>query len=131
MGIAAGMLDGLGLSALKGALMARGTRELARLVRAMGGNELTIYGLCHLGDYEATLFSKHSNNRRFGEAFTSGARFDKLAEGVATLKALRLLSSKHDVELPICDSIHKIVYGSFDPATILKELFLRPLKSEI
>ena len=33
VGIAAGMLDGLGLSTLKGALMARGTREIARLIR--------------------------------------------------------------------------------------------------
>ena len=33
VGIAAGMLDGLGLSTLKGALMARGTREIARRFR--------------------------------------------------------------------------------------------------
>ena len=39
VGIAAGMLDGLGLSTLKGALMARGTREIARLIDALGGNE--------------------------------------------------------------------------------------------
>ena len=37
IGIAAGMLDGLGLSSLKGALMSRGTREIARLIQAMGG----------------------------------------------------------------------------------------------
>ena len=51
-------IDGLGYSSLKGALMARGTREISRLIKAMGGNELTAYGLTHLGDYEATLFSK-------------------------------------------------------------------------
>ena len=67
VGIAAGMLDGLNLSSLKGALMSRGTREIARLIKAMGGNELSAYGLCHLGDYEATLFSQYSHNRRFGE----------------------------------------------------------------
>ncbi len=72
MGIAAGLLDGKGLSSLKGALMARGAREIARLIRAMGGNELSAYGLCHLGDYEATLFSPHSHNRRFGEAVARG-----------------------------------------------------------
>lgn len=32
VGIAAGMLDGKGLSSLKGALMSRGTREVARLI---------------------------------------------------------------------------------------------------
>jgi glycerol-3-phosphate dehydrogenase (NAD(P)+) len=66
IGIAAGMLDGLNYSSLKGSLMARGTREISRLVSVMGGSDLTIYGLSHLGDYEATLFSMHSNNRKFG-----------------------------------------------------------------
>ena len=65
IGIAAGMLDGMNVSSLKGALMSRGTREISRLIKAMGGNELSAYGLCHLGDYEATLFSKYSHNRRF------------------------------------------------------------------
>ena len=51
MGIAAGMLDGGGYTTLKGPLMARGAREVARLIKAMGGSELSAYGLCHLGDY--------------------------------------------------------------------------------
>ena len=37
IGIAAGMLDGAGIGTLKGALMSRGTREIARLIVAMGG----------------------------------------------------------------------------------------------
>ena len=69
IGIAGGMLDGLDRTSLKGALMARGTREIARLITSMGGNEITAYGLSHLGDYEATVFSKFSHNRKFGEAF--------------------------------------------------------------
>ena len=35
VGIAAGALDGVGLGTLKGALMSRGTREVARLIAAM------------------------------------------------------------------------------------------------
>ncbi len=42
MGLAAGMLDGMNYSSLKGALMARGTRELSLLVEAMGGDATTI-----------------------------------------------------------------------------------------
>ena len=74
IGIAAGMLDGKGLSTLKGALMSRGTREVARLIAKMGGNELSAYGLCHLGDYEATVFSKFSHNRAYGEALARGEK---------------------------------------------------------
>ena len=36
IGIAAGMLDGMGLSSLKGAFMARGTYEVLKLIKAKG-----------------------------------------------------------------------------------------------
>ncbi len=130
MGIAAGMLDGLNYSSLKGALMARGAREVSRLVRAMGGNELTAYGLSHLGDYEATLFSPHSHNRRFGEQYIKGVEFKKLAEGVQTVKALRLLSNRHEVELPISNAIYSIVFEKQEAQKVLLDLFLRPIKFE-
>lgn len=130
MGIAAGMLDGLNYSSLKGSLMARGTRELSRLVTAMGGNDLTIYGLSHLGDYEATLFSLHSHNRKFGEAFVSGQKFEKLAEGVSTVKALKELSKQYDVELPISNALYEILFENKDAKNTLEELFLRPVKFE-
>lgn len=130
MGIAAGMLDGLNYSSLKGSLMARETRELSRLVTAMGGNDLTIYGLSHLGDYEATLFSLHSHNRKFGEAFVLGQKFDKLAEGVSTVKALKELSKQYDVELPISNALYEILFESKDAKDTLEELFLRPVKFE-
>jgi len=130
VGLAAGMLDGLGYSSLKGALMARGSREISRLVRTMGGNELTVYGLCHLGDYEATLFSPFSHNRRFGEFWVSGKKFDRLAEGVSTLQALRVLSARHEVALPIADALHAAILEGRNPKEALLELFLRPPKFE-
>ena len=126
MGIAAGMLDGANMSSLKGSLMARGTREVARLIRAAGGNELSAYGLCHLGDYEATLFSQHSHNRKFGELFVKGEYFDKLAEGVMTSSALLKLANKYDVELPITQVVHDVIAHKKDTKTALSELFERP-----
>jgi len=130
MGIAAGMLDGLKLSNLKGALMARGIREISRLIRVMGGNELTAYGLSHLGDYEATLFSPHSHNRKFGESLVLGKKFDKLAEGVPTLQGLMVLSKNYEVELPICQAAYNIVFEKQDPKEVLKNLFIRSIKFE-
>jgi glycerol-3-phosphate dehydrogenase (NAD(P)+) len=127
IGIAAGMLDGLNYSSLKGSLMARGTREISRLVRAMGGNDVTVYGLSHLGDFEATLFSVHSHNRKFGQAFVEGERFGKLAEGVATVKALRELSIQYDVQLPICNALYAILFENQNAKETLKDLFLRPV----
>ncbi len=130
IGIAAGMLDGLNLSSLKGALMSRGTREIARLIKAMGGNELSAYGLCHLGDYEATLFSQYSHNRRFGEMLVRGEKFGLLAEGVDTTKALVLLGEKYGVDLPICNTVNNVINESITAKKGLSELFLRSIKTE-
>lgn len=130
VGIAAGFLDGLGLSTLKGALMSRGTREVGRLIRAMGGNELSVYGLCHLGDYEATVFSSFSHNRRFGQYFVEGKPFDKLAEGYYTVEALLDLGHRYGVELPICQVVHDILYEKADPQEAIMTLKNRDLKGE-
>jgi len=130
IGIAAGMLDGMRLSSLKGGLMSRGTREIARLIKALGGSELSAYGLCHLGDYEATLFSPHSHNRRYGEAFVKGERFDALAEGCYAVKALVRLAEQNNVELPICTAVNAVLYEGKSASEMMQALFQRSLKKE-
>lgn len=130
VGIAAGMLDGLGYHSLKGALMARGASEFSKLVVAMGGRPETVYGLSHLGDYEATLFSPYSHNREFGEDFVTGAAFNMLAEGVTTVKSLVILSKKFDLELPISKAVYSVIYENLDIKDGIMKLFSRPLKSE-
>lgn len=130
IGIAAGILDGIGLSSLKGALMARGTREVARLIASEGGNEFSAYGLCHLGDYEATVFSKYSHNRQFGESFIKKEEFDSLAEGYYTVQALIKIGEKNNVELPICQAVYDILFREKDPVGVLDELFGRALTNE-
>ncbi len=130
MGIGAGMLDGLGYSVLKGALMARGAHEVAQLIKSKGGNELSAYGLCHLGDYEATLFSPHSHNRKFGEMFVKGEPFTKLAEGVATTSAMLKMAKELNVDLPITQAIYDILNKNAEPKQILDYLFSRENKKE-
>lgn len=130
MGIAAGMLDGLGRSSLKGALMSRGAREISRFMEASGGNPISAYGLCHLGDYEATVFSKHSHNRQFGEDFVKGKTFDSLAEGYYTVKALLRKAKELGVELPICQGVYDVLFEGMDAKETLQGLFLRSIKEE-
>ena len=130
VGIAAGILDGLHYTSLKGALMARGTREIARLIKALGGNEFSAYGLCHLGDYEATLFSPWSHNRKFGEDLIRGVRFEKLAEGVMTSKALFLLGQEYHVDMPIVESVYRVLLEGADIEDCIRRLFERSVKKE-
>ena len=137
MGIVAGVLDGCGYVSLKGSLMSRGAREVARLIKAMGGNELSAYGLAHLGDYEATLFSEYSHNRKYGEMLVRGEKFAKLAEGVPTAAAMKKLGEKYGVDLPITNAVYEICYGADDGLScrercekMLAKMFARDTKSE-
>lgn len=130
IGIAAGMLDGLEMSSLKGALMSRGAREIARLIKAEGGSELSAYGLCHLGDYQATVFSEYSHNRAFGEKIVKGEKFGLLAEGYYTVPALVKMADSVNVELPICRAVYEVLYNGANPADVLCSLFSRTLKQE-
>ncbi len=131
IGIAAGMLDGLGWQGLKGALMARAPLEVARLVSATGGDWRSVYGLSHLGDYEATLFSPHSRNRLKGECLATGRPYDEgLAEGVDTCGALLLLAARSGVEMPISDAVERVLDGKSTPREAAEGLFDRPLREE-
>ena len=130
VGIAAGFLDGLHMTSLKGALMSRGTREIGRLIKAIGGNEMSAYGLCHLGDYEATLFSPWSHNRKYGEDLAKGIKFDKLAEGVMTSKALKKLADENNVEVPIVTGVYNVLFENKEIKDELGKLFMRNVKSE-
>jgi glycerol-3-phosphate dehydrogenase (NAD(P)+) len=136
MGIIAGILDGCGYQALKGSLMTRGAREVARLMKAMGGNELSAYGLAHLGDYEATLFSEFSHNRKYGEMLVQGEKFAKLAEGVPTAAAKKALADKYNVDLPLTCAVYELCYAESEEGyrerceKMLSKLFARDTKSE-
>ena len=130
IGIAAGILDGLGYTSLKGGLMARGTQEVARLIEALGGNKMSAFGLCHLGDYEATLFSPWSHNRMYGEDFAKGKKFQKLAEGVMTSKALYGLGQQYGVDLPIVSAVYRALFENSDIMDEIQQLFLRSVKDE-
>ena len=129
-GIAAGMLDGMGMTAVKGALMSRGTREVARLISAMGGNELCAYGLCHLGDYEATVFSPFSRNRNFGESFIKGERPPAPPEGYYTVKAMMQLAEKYGVDLPIARAVYRMLYEQGNAKEEFEILFSRKVTEE-
>lgn len=130
IGICAGMLDGLGYTSLKGGLMARAPREVAALIKVMGGNEMSAYGLCHLGDYEATLFSKWSHNRMYGEQLIKGKKFEKLAEGVMTTKAIYKLAKKMGVEMPIVNQLYEVLFENKEITPALDALFKRDVRSE-
>lgn len=137
LGIAAGVLDGNGYQSLKGPLMARGAFEVGTLIAALGGKFSSAYSLAHLGDYETTLFSPHSHNRKYGEMMAQGHRFEKLAEGVMTAKAMKELGDLYGIELPITNAVYEACFvsdpfegGKSDCMEIILKLFDRETKPE-
>jgi glycerol-3-phosphate dehydrogenase (NAD(P)+) len=136
--IAAGICDGLGFGdSTKGALLTRGLAEIARLGEALGARPETFAGLAGMGDLIATATSRHSRNRRLGEAIGRGSSLDDalaaspmVAEGVGTAKAAVDLAARLGVELPIAEQVCAILYENKSARVALRELFTRDLKPE-
>ena len=136
--IAVGLSYGLGYGDNTAAmLMTRGLAEMGRLVAKAGGDSMTCLGLAGAGDLIVTCTSQHSRNRRFGERLAKGetvAQFEAethmVAEGALACKTLRVLSQRYDVELPIADAVHAIIWDGAAADEVAKTLFERSLKPE-
>lgn len=119
IGIGGGILDGLKVSSLKGILMVMGTEEISNLISAMGGINKTAYGLCCLGDYSSTLFSKNSNSIKYGISLTNGNIITSHTPGKHSAYSVFLLKEKYKVNMPICEKICSIILGKDTPQDLL------------
>jgi glycerol-3-phosphate dehydrogenase (NAD(P)+) len=136
--IAAGVCDGLGFGDnSKAALITRGIAEVRRLGVACGAEAETFAGLSGLGDLTLTCFSSQSRNRELGEGLGRGKKIEslgepgaKLAEGVPTARSAFRLARKLNVQTPIIDEIHAILYEAKDPRRALIDLLSRDAKAE-
>ncbi|MDP2587124.1 MAG: NAD(P)-binding domain-containing protein [Candidatus Komeilibacteria bacterium] len=130
MGLAAGLLAGLGMPSCKSFLLARGPVEVGNLIKAMGGQYQTAFGLSNLGDFGATVFSGFSYNHQAGELWVKERKLSQAAEGLPTLKAVKLLMKKYKVKMPICDAVYKVFYQNLPPAKFVATLLKEKVKFE-
>lgn len=138
--IAAGITKAMNLgdNALAG-LVCRSLAEIMRLGQEMGASPLTLSGLAGVGDLMVTCYSAHSRNFRLGMAIGSGKSFDEavaslnhqVAEGAYTVRAIMENSKKFEVELPLAESVYRVLYKGDSPKEILRELMARPQKAEM
>jgi glycerol-3-phosphate dehydrogenase (NAD(P)+) len=118
--LAAGGVDGLGLGDNgKAALITRGLVEMARLGEACGGRPETFSGLAGMGDLIVTCESRHGRNRAAGELIARGSSPEEAAatigqtvEGLTTAPALRDLSHRLGIELPITEGVCAVLEGN-------------------
>lgn len=120
IGIACGILDALGFSALIGSLIVFGLNEIDELVYNAGGKRNTIYGLCCLGDVEATFFSSHSISKKAGIAIVRNTEIERFVPGYYTSDTILKLAKKYDLSLPLCYTINQIIKKQLAPTELIK-----------
>ena len=138
MAIAAGVVDGLdlGLNA-RAALITRGLAEVIRLGVALGADVHTFYGLSGLGDLVLTCTGALSRNHAVGLQLGQGRRLEDIlnemvtvAEGVRTTKAATALARRFQVEMPIVQGVHAMLFENKPPKQIVADLMARSAKEE-
>ena len=136
--LAAGISDGLELGDnAKAALVTRSLAELIRLGTQLGGQRETFYGLSGLGDLMVTCFSVHSRNRGVGERLGRGETLEKIqesmvmvAEGIPTTRSAHEEARKNNLETPLLDTVHAVLFHKLPPRQGLLQLLARNPKPE-
>ena len=133
-GAAAGI--GLGDNSFA-ALITRGLKEIVRLGVELGGKEETFYGLSGLGDLIVTCLSEHSRNRKAGYLIGQGKSLEEtkkevgmVIESVDNIEVAYELGKLHNIEMPIVETVYRVLYESLDPQEAVKDLMTRDKKME-
>ncbi|MFH2054522.1 MAG: NAD(P)H-dependent glycerol-3-phosphate dehydrogenase [bacterium] len=137
--LAAGILHGLELGDnTMGALLTRGLAEISRLGNCLGAQAETFAGLSGLGDLVTTAASRHSRNRYVGERIGRGEKLPQIlksmkmvAEGVETTRAAVRLAARWEVEMPITEQVHEVLFNGKPPLEAISDLMSRELKREV
>ena len=130
LAIATGIGDGLGLGLnARAALLTRGLSEMMCLVIAVGGKAETAIGLAGIGDLILTATGDLSRNRQVGLQLASGKKLDEIlgelghvAEGVRCARAVSNLAKEKSVDMPITDTVCKVLFDNLsarDAVTLL------------
>jgi len=138
LAIAAGIADGLDFGAnTRSALITRGLAEMSRLGSVLNAEATTFMGLAGLGDLVLTCTDDQSRNRRFGKALAAGltpeqafADIDQVVEGALTAKVVHEFATKHNVDMPICEQVYRIIYEGLPAKQAVTDLLLRSRKAE-
>lgn len=138
LAIAAGVSDGLGFGAnARAAIITRGLAEIMRLGESMGAQATTLMGLAGVGDLVLTCTDDQSRNRRLGLALGSGQTLDtalaeigQAVEGAKSAQSVHKLAQRQQVDMPICQTVYRILYQGLAPRQAVGELIARAQKSE-
>jgi len=138
LAIGGGISDGLGFgNNTKGALVARGLKEMIAYGLSVGGKLETFLGIAGVGDLFATASSQLSRNYRVGFAIGQGqdlrkalAEIGQVAEGVSTAEAVMALARRRGVPMPVFESIDAVLRGRLPAGKAVSMLMERMTRDE-
>jgi glycerol-3-phosphate dehydrogenase (NAD(P)+) len=123
----------------KSALIARSFAEIIRLGNILGANPKTLFGLSGLGDLILTCNSLKSRNTSFGHLISSQPKVSitehlqslDTTEGYFTVQAIHNIAQEKNVNMPIANSIYRILFEKVSINDEINKLLKRPTKDEI
>ncbi|CAL7960040.1 Glycerol-3-phosphate dehydrogenase (NAD(P)+) [Alphaproteobacteria bacterium] len=131
MAIAAGIIKGYNMGDnMHAAFMTCAATEMMRTVVQLGGNEKTVMSAAGIGDLILTCSTTTSRNMSFGYKLAVNQNLAKkellasTVEGYATTLALRNISIRQNITMPICEAVYKILYHYQDPKNLMVNAIL-------
>lgn len=128
--VAGGICHGLGFGDnFQAVLVSNAIREMADFVNTVKPIQRDIKESAYLGDLLVTAYSQFSRNRTFGNMIGKGYRvksaqleMNMIAEGYYAASCIQEICSAHQIELPICNTVYRILYENQSPAEAINLL---------
>lgn len=107
-------------------LVSNAIREIKRFIQAVHPITRDIDDSAYLGDLIVTAYSQFSRNRTFGHMLGKGysvksaqLEMNMIAEGYYATKSMYELNKNYQVDMPILDFMHAIIYQGKSPKTVI------------
>jgi glycerol-3-phosphate dehydrogenase (NAD(P)+) len=121
-----------------GLLLTRGLAEMSRFAVELGANPLTFIGLAGVGDLMVTCMSPLSRNYRVGFALGEGkelsqvvSELGQVAEGVNTLKLVKLRADQLGIYMPLVQSLYGVIYENLTIADAVGAMMSREQNKDV
>ncbi len=128
--IASGICHSLGYGDnFQAVLASNAIREIKRFVDDVHPIKRDIKESAYLGDLLVTMYSQFSRNRTFGNMIGKGysvksaqLEMNMIAEGYYAVKCIKEIHDKHQIDMPITDSVYHILYEKISPVIEMRLL---------
>jgi len=121
-----------------GFIVTRSMAEMSRFAVAKGANPITFLGLAGMGDLMATCTSKLSRNFQLGELIgqemsllEAKEKVGQVAEGARTLEVVFNEANTMNVNMPIVESLYKILYQDCSSDQLIQDLLDHPNEVDV